>query len=83
MRPCLVVSPDELNDHVQTLVVPLLTTGSYSYPFRVACRLQNQLCHVVPNHIRTVDREHLVRHLGTVSPQALQPLLVLQEMFAL
>ena len=84
MRPCLVVSPDELNDHVQTLIVAPLTKGSHSYPFRVACRFQGQSGHVVLDQIRTVDRERLVRHLGALSPQALQrSLLVLQEMFAL
>lgn len=84
MRPCLVVSPDELNDHVQTLIVAPLTTGSHSYPFRVACRFQGQSGHVVLDQIRTVDRERLVRHLGVLSPHALQrSLLVLQEMFAL
>jgi len=84
MRPCLVVSPDELNDHVQTLIVAPLTKGSHTYPFRGACRFQGQAGHVVLDQIRTVDRERLVRHLGALSPQSLQrSLLVLQEMFAL
>ena len=84
LRPCLVVSPDELNDNTQTAIVALLTKGSHSYPFRGACRLQGQSGHIVLDQIRTVDRERLVQHLGTVSPQVLQrSLLVLQEMFAL
>ena len=84
MRPCLVVSPDELNNHVRTLIVALLTKGSHSYPFRVTCRFQGQSGHIVLDQIRTVDRERLVRYLGIVSPQVLQgSLVVLQEMFAL
>ena len=84
MRPCLVISPDELNDHLQTLIVAPLTRGSHLYPFRVACRFQGQSGHVVLDQICTVDRERLVRQLGALSPQSLQrSLLVLQEMFAL
>ena len=84
LRPCLVVSPDELNDNTQTIIVAPLTKGSHAYPFRIPCRFQGQSGHIVLDQIRTVDRERLVRHLGTVSPQVLQrSLLVLQEMFAL
>ena len=67
MRPCLVVSPDELNDHVQTVIVAPLTKGGHTYPFRVACRFQGQSGHVVLDQIRTVDRKRLVRHLAGVS----------------
>lgn len=84
LRPCLVVSPNELNDNIQTIIVAPLTKGSHAYPFRIPCRFQGQSGHIVLDQIRIVDREHLVRHLGTVSPQVLQrSLLVLQEMFAL
>ena len=83
MRPCLVVSPDELNDNIQTIIVAPLTKGSHTYPFRVACRFQGKSGHIVLDQIRTVDRERLVRRLGAVSPQALRrSLMVLQEMFA-
>ena len=83
LRPYLVVSPDELNDHVRTTIVAPLTKGSHAYPFRIPCRFQGQSGYIVLDQIRTVDRERLVRHLGTVSPQVLQrSLLVLQEMFA-
>ena len=83
MRPCLVVSPDELNDNIQTIIVAPLTKGSHTYPFRVACRFQGKSGHIDLDQIRTVDRERLVRRLGAVSPQALRrSLMVLQEMFA-
>ena len=82
-RPCVVVSPDETNMHLQTLIVAPLTTGGHSYPFRVACRFQRKAGHVVCDQIRAVDRHRLVRKLGQISPVTLQKVLaVLQEMFA-
>ncbi len=82
-RPCVVVSPDDLNAHMQTYIVAPLTTGSHSYPFRVPCRFQGKSGHVVLDQIRTVDRARLVKSLGRLSPQALQrSLSVLEEMFA-
>lgn len=82
-RPCVVVSPDDLNAHVRTFIVAPLTTGSHAYPFRVACRFQGKSGNVVLDQIRTVDRERLIRRLGRLSPQALgRSLRLLQEMFA-
>ena len=82
MRPCVVVSPDELNAHLRTVIVAPLTTAGQPLPFRVPCRFSNKNGHIVTDQLRTVDRERLVRHLGRVSPQTLARLLaVLQEMF--
>jgi mRNA interferase MazF len=83
MRPCVVVSPDELNRHLHTHIVAPLTTGSHQYPFRVPCRFKGKVGHVVLDQLRTVDRERLVRNLGRISPGTLRRVLtVLQEMFA-
>jgi mRNA interferase MazF len=82
-RPCVVVSPDELNAHLRTFIVAPLTTGSHAYPFRVSCRFGGKSGHVVLDQVRTVDRERLVKRLGAVSPAVLaQALSVLREMFA-
>lgn len=82
-RPCVVVSPDELNAHIRTHIVAPLTTGSHTYPFRVRCRFKSKADHVVCDQIRTVDRDRLVRRLGRISPGTLKRVLVvLQEMFA-
>lgn len=82
-RPCVVISPDELNAHLQTVIVAPLTSAGQPYPFRVACRFENRLGHVVLDQIRTVDRERLVRRLGKLAPRTLEKtLVVLQEMFA-
>lgn len=82
-RPCVIVSPDELNAYLRTFIVAPLTTGGHPYPFRVPCRFERRAGYVVLDQIRTVDRERLVRCLGRLTPSALsQVLQVLQEMFA-
>ncbi|MEK6609910.1 MAG: type II toxin-antitoxin system PemK/MazF family toxin [Gemmatimonadota bacterium] len=82
-RPCVVVSPDELNAHIQTFIVAPLTTGSHAYPFRVPCRFEGKVGHVVLDQVRAVDQERLVRRLGQLPPGTLRrALAVLQEMFA-
>jgi len=82
-RPCVVVSPDELNAHLDTCIVAPLTTASRSYPFRVACQFQSKQGQIVLDQIRTVDRARLIRELGKLSGQALENTLrVSNEMFA-
>jgi mRNA interferase MazF len=82
-RPCVVVSPDELNANLPTFIVAPLTTGSHPYPFRVSCRFRGRSGHVVLDQLRTVDRQRLTKHLGRLSPSTLgRALSVLQEMFA-
>lgn len=82
-RPCVVVSPDELNHHLATFIVAPLTTGSHSYPFRVPCRFEGKSGHVVLDQVRTVDRERLGRRLSRLGPAMEARILgVLQEMFA-
>ncbi len=82
-RPCVVVSPDELNAHMRTCIVAPMTTASRSYPFRISCQFQGKSGFVVLDQIRTVDRRRLVKHLGRLSPRALEKSLqALVEMFA-
>jgi mRNA interferase MazF len=82
-RPCVVVSPDELNSHLETCIVAPLTTASRSYPFRVSCQFQGKAGQVVLDQIRTVDGARLIRKLGKLSGPALaNTLRVLSEMFA-
>ncbi len=82
-RPCVVVSPDELNAHLTTFVVAPLTTGGFKYPFRVPCRFQKKDGHIVLDQIRAVDRRRLVKRLGRVTgPTLARALSVLQEMFS-
>ena len=82
-RPCVVVSPDELNRHLRAVMVAPMTTGGHPYPFRVACRFQKRDGLVVLDQVRAVDAHRLVRKLGRLSPQATaSSLSVLQEMFS-
>jgi mRNA interferase MazF len=82
-RPCVVVSPDELNAYLRTFTVAPLTTGGHPYPFRIPCRFAGKAGHVVLDQVRTVDRERLVRRLGRLPPGSVRDALsVLQEMFA-
>ena len=81
-RPCVIVSPDELNDHLATYIVAPLTTGGYPYPFRVACRFAKRDGYVVLDQLRTVDRARLVRRLGRLhAPTVDRVLATVREMF--
>ena len=66
-RPCLVISPDEMNQHLRTAVVAPMTTVMRPYPTRVAVRFQQKRGQVALDQLRAVDRQRLVRRLGTVS----------------
>jgi len=82
-RPCVVISPDELNAYLHTFIVAPLTTGSHQYPFRISCRFQGRAGHIVLDQIRTVDRVRLVKKLGKLPSSTLTNVLaVLREMFA-
>jgi mRNA interferase MazF len=82
-RPCVVVSPDELNRHLRTFIVAPLTTGSHPYPFRLPVRFGGKAGHIVLDQVRTIDRERIGRRLGALSGVTLEKALgVLQQMFA-
>ena len=82
-RPCLVVSPDELNRYLRTAIVAPMTTGGHAYPWRIACRFQNRSGFVALDQLRTVDSERFVKRLGRVSPTTMKEVLqALLEMFA-
>jgi mRNA interferase MazF len=82
-RPCLVVSPNEINHHVRTVIVAPMTTKGQAYPTRVACRFRGKSGQVVLDQIRTVDRVRLTKRLGRLDPKTSARVLeVLQEMFA-
>lgn len=82
-RPCVVISPDEMNHHIRTVIVAPMTTKGYSYPTRVRCRFQGKEAQVVLDQIRTVDSTRLIKKLGKISQKtASEVLAVLNEMFA-
>jgi mRNA interferase MazF len=82
-RPCLVVSPDEMNRYIATVIVAPMTTQGQAYPTRVSSRFQGRDGQIVLDQLRTVDKARLVRRLGRVSGPAQRAVLaVLAEMFA-
>ncbi len=82
-RPCLVVSPDELNHNIRTVIMAPMTTKGRPYPTRVTCRFQGKQGQVVLDQLRTVDRARLVKRLGRLDKRTAVKLLgILQEMFA-
>lgn len=82
-RPCLVVSPDELNRYLRTVIIAPMTTAGRAYPWRVPCRFQRRSGFVALDQLRTVDAERLLRPLGRLTPQTVMTVLRrLQEMFA-
>jgi mRNA interferase MazF len=82
-RPCVVVSPDEMNEEIGTAIVAPMTTKSHAYPTRVECTFQGKRGRVVLDQIRTVDRVRLVRRLGKLSAATSSEVLaVLGETFS-
>jgi mRNA interferase MazF len=81
-RPCMVVSPDEMNRHLRTVVIAPMTTAERPYPTRVGLTFQGKRGQVALDQVLAVDRRRLVRKLGRVSPRIAQAVSdVLVEMF--
>ena len=81
-RPCLIVSPDELNAHLRTVIVAPMTSGSRPAPFRVAITFRRKQGLVLPDQLRTLDKTRLVKRLGKADAPTLGAVLtVLGEMF--
>ena len=82
-RPCVVVSPDEVNRHIRTVIVAPMTSAKKDYPTRVACRLKRKQGQIVLDQIRTLDKSRLVKKLGTIDSKSQSDVVVvLQRMFA-
>ncbi len=82
-RPCLVISPDEMNAHIATVIVAPMTTQGRAYPTRISCKFQGKDGQIVLDQIRTVDKTRLVKKLGTISAATRKTMLaMLAEMFA-
>jgi mRNA interferase MazF len=82
-RPCLIISPDEMNRYISTVIVAPMTTKGRDYPTRVKCTFKGKEGHVVLDQLRTVDKSRLVQKLGRIDQQTLEEVLsILAEMFA-
>ena len=80
-RPCLIISPDEMNEAISTIIIAPMTTQSYKYPSRVPVSYQGKHGWVVLDQLRTVDKRRLVKRLGTIKkPEIVEVKSVLKEM---
>ena len=82
-RPCLEVSPDEMNRYIATVIVAPMTTKGRDYPTRLQCQFEGKSGQVVLDKLRTVDKKRLVKKLDRIDKKTQQAvLLTLAKMFA-
>jgi mRNA interferase MazF len=82
-RPCLVISPDEINRHIRTVIVAPMTTAGKDYPTRVPCKFQNKKGQIVLDQLRTIDKVRLIKKLGIIDPQTQTEVIsTLQRLFS-
>ena len=82
-RPCVIVSPDEMNRNISTVIIAPMTTKGREYPTRVICQFQNKDGQIVLDQILTVDKSRLVKKIGQISQDEQREVLnILAEMFA-
>lgn len=81
-RPCLIISPDEMNRHIRTVIVAPMTTKGRDYPTRVPVYFQKRKGQIILDQIRTIDKKRMVKKLGSISAAKQETVLsVLQNMF--
>lgn len=82
-RPCLIISPDEMNRHIRTVIVAPMTTAGKDYPTRVPCEFRRKKGQIVLDQIRTIDKSRLIKKIGTIDPQVQTEVIsTLQSIFA-
>ena len=82
-RPCLVISPDEINRHIRTVIIAPMTTAGKDYPTRVSCTFKKKTGQIVLDQIRTIDRTRLIKKIGMIKPNTQSEVIaVLQRLFA-
>ncbi len=81
-RPCVIISPDEMNKYLRTIVIAPMTTASRKYPTRVKIKHNEKTGWIVVDQIRTIDKQRVVKILGSLSPSKIKELkLVIKETF--
>ena len=82
-RPCLVISPDQMNLHISTVIIAPMTTKGKAYPSRINCQFQGKNGQIVLDQIRTIDKTRLVKKLGRINQDEQKLVLdTLAKMFA-
>ena len=83
IRPCVIISPDEMNRHIATVIVAPMTTKGHRYPTRISCKFEGKSGQVALDQIRTVDKARLTKKLGKLNKQTQNSILsILNEMFS-
>lgn len=81
-RPCVVISPDEMNNHLRTVVIAPMTTSSKKYPTRVEIKHDNKIGWIVLDQIRTIDKQRILKDLGKLSRSEIKEVkAILKETF--
>jgi mRNA interferase MazF len=82
-RPCLVISPDEMNRNIRTVIIAPMTSAQKEYPTRLPCAFQKKKGQIVLDQLRTIDKARLIKKLGTIdSKDQLEVISILQRLFA-
>jgi len=82
-RPCVIISPDEMNRHIRTVIIAPLTTAGKEYPTRIPCEFKKKKGQIVLDQIRTIDKKRLIKNLGVLDAETqLKVVSVLQQLFA-
>ena len=82
-RPCLIISPDEMNRHIKTVIIAPMTSAGKDYPSRVPCNFRKKQGQIVLDQIRTLDKSRLIKKLGSIDSKAqLEVIATLQRLFA-
>ncbi len=82
-RPCLIISPDEMNRHIRTIIVAPMATAGKDYPTRISCKFKKKKGQIVLDQIRTIDKTRFIKKLGSINPETqLEVISVLQRLFA-
>ena len=82
-RPCLILSPDEMNRHIRIVIVAPMTTASKDYPTRISCKFKKKKGQIVLDQIRAVDKTRLIKKLAYINPETQREVIsVLHRLFA-
>ena len=82
-RPCLIVSPDEMNRNIRTVIIAPMTSAQKDYPTRVPCSFKKKEGQIVLDQIRTIDKTRLIKKLGMIDSRTQQDVIsILQRLFA-
>jgi mRNA interferase MazF len=73
-RPCVVISPNEMNKFLNTVVIAPLTTSSKNYPTRIEVRHDNKIGWIVLDQIRTIDKQRIIKELGRLTKSEINEL---------